>query len=116
MEDKQLIIPKNHIKLQYELRMFQYEVISSGKTKLFHLANGSDDIVDSLNYAVWATGEEYSPLFCSISLRAENQKQFLKSIGSESANLFQEANRARNEFVKIPMTWEDKLTYLRKVR
>ncbi len=57
MENKKLMIPKNHQKLQYELRMFQYQITSSGKTKLFHLSRGSDDFCDSLNYSVWATKE-----------------------------------------------------------
>jgi phage FluMu gp28-like protein/transposase-like protein len=54
MENEQIIIPKNHQKLQFELRMFQYQITASGKTKLFHLSQSSDDFCDALNYAVWA--------------------------------------------------------------
>jgi len=55
MEDGSVIIPRNHQKLQFELRLFQYEVTSQGKTKLHHVSGGSDDFVDSLCLAVEAS-------------------------------------------------------------
>jgi len=62
MEDKKVIIPKSHTKLQYELRTFQYELTETGRMKLHHLSNSSDDFVDSLMMAVHgATKKEYHP-------------------------------------------------------
>jgi len=58
MEDKQLIIPKNHVELQYELRTFQYQLLPSGKMKLFHLAKSSDDRIDSLCFSIFGTIQE----------------------------------------------------------
>jgi len=55
MEEGNLIIPKNHSKLQYELRVFKFEINSKGQIKLHHATGGSDDFVDSLCYAVKAT-------------------------------------------------------------
>ncbi len=57
IEDVNLVIP-NHTKLQYELRTFVYELTATGAMKLHHLANSSDDFVDSLMFAVWGTKEE----------------------------------------------------------
>ncbi|MFA6269008.1 MAG: hypothetical protein WCW13_03495 [archaeon] len=54
MEDKKITIPK-HDKLQYELRVFKFELTTQGKMKLHHIQGGSDDFVDSLCYATWAT-------------------------------------------------------------
>jgi hypothetical protein len=113
MEDKQLMIPKSQTKLQYELRMFQYEVTSGGKTKLFHLSKGCDDFCDSLNYAIWATKEDTTPLLCNLSLNRERQQNFLKSsVAAEPVALFKEINEERNKIVNEPMTWEQKLFYL----
>lgn len=113
MEDKRVMIPKSQTKLQYELRMFQYEVTSSGKTKLFHLSKGSDDFCDSLNYAIWATREDAAPLLCNISLARERQEEFLKSATAQPVALFKEVNEERNKIVNEPMTWGEKLSYLR---
>lgn len=55
MEDGKIIIPRNHQKLQYELRTFKYEITTQGKMKLHHETELSgDDFVDSLCLAVWA--------------------------------------------------------------
>lgn len=113
MEDKQIMIPKSQNKLQYELRMFQYEVTSSGKTKLFHLAKGSDDFCDALNYAIWATREDAVPLYSNISLRREMREEFLKSNAYQPVFPFKEANEERNKLVSKPMTWEEKLSYFK---
>ena len=53
MENDELTIPL-HDKLQYELRVFKFEVNAQGKMRLHHQQGGSDDFVDSLCYAVWA--------------------------------------------------------------
>lgn len=60
MEDGDLVIPKSHIKLQYELRTFQYELTRTGKMKLFHLANSSDDFCDSLMMAVFIATKKFN--------------------------------------------------------
>jgi len=54
MEDRTIVLPKTHIKLQYELRTFQYRLTQTGKMKLFHLSNSSDDFVDSLSFSIFA--------------------------------------------------------------
>jgi len=54
MEDGTLTIPF-HDKLQYELRVFKFQLNAQGKMKLHHVEGGSDDFVDSLCYSVWAT-------------------------------------------------------------
>jgi len=54
MENAEVTIPL-HEKLQYELRVFKFEVNAQGKMRLHHQQGGSDDFVDSLCYAVWAT-------------------------------------------------------------
>lgn len=46
-----------HDKLQYELRVFKFEVNAQGKMRLHHQQGGSDDFVDSLCYAIWAARE-----------------------------------------------------------
>ena len=64
MENKQITIPKNHTSLQFELRTFQYQLLPSGKMKLFHLAKSSDDRIDSLCFSVFGAceeEEEYKP-------------------------------------------------------
>ena len=54
MEIGNITIPK-HLKLQYELRTFRFEVNPQGKMKLHHVDGGSDDFVDSLCFGVWGT-------------------------------------------------------------
>jgi hypothetical protein len=55
MEDGKIVIPRNHQKLQYELRTFKYEITAQGKMKLHHETELSgDDFVDSLCFAIWA--------------------------------------------------------------
>lgn len=67
MENKQITIPKSHTALQFELRTFQYQLLPSGKMKLFHLAKSSDDRIDSLCFSVFGAVEdkdyeEYEPM------------------------------------------------------
>jgi len=57
LEDGKLTLPK-HRNLQYEMRLFRYEITASAKTKLHHAPGGSDDFVDSLCYANIAAEEE----------------------------------------------------------
>ncbi|MFH1587141.1 MAG: hypothetical protein ABID38_04750 [Candidatus Diapherotrites archaeon] len=54
MEDGNLAIPM-HNKLQYELRVFKFQLNAAGKMKLHHVEGGSDDFVDALCYACWGT-------------------------------------------------------------
>lgn len=64
-EDSNLTIPK-HQKLQYELRTFVYEMTSTGKLKLHHLANSHDDFVDSLMLAFHGAKERQYGGYISI--------------------------------------------------
>jgi hypothetical protein len=56
MEDGKITIP-NHPKLQYEVRIFKYEITNQGKVKLHHIdmVGATDDFVDSLMMFVFAT-------------------------------------------------------------
>lgn len=56
MEDGKLTIP-NHLKLQYELRIFKYEVTPQGIVKLHHAdtIGATDDFCDSLMMFAWAS-------------------------------------------------------------
>ena len=54
MNEGRLTIPKKERKLQYEIRMFQYEFTTYGKLKLHHMSGGSDDFVDSMCFSVYA--------------------------------------------------------------
>ncbi len=74
IEDVNLVIP-NHTKLQYELRTFVYELTATGAMKLHHLANSSDDFVDSLMFAVWGTKEENE--FCFDFLNKKEIREIL---------------------------------------
>ncbi|MFH1256980.1 MAG: hypothetical protein V1494_06860 [Candidatus Diapherotrites archaeon] len=58
MENGAITIPL-HDKLQYELRVFKFQLTMQGKMKLHHTEGGSDDFVDSLCYAVWATKSKF---------------------------------------------------------
>ena len=54
--EKGLITIPNHDKLIYEMGTFRYELVgATGKKKLHHMMGSSDDVIDSVCFATWAS-------------------------------------------------------------